>query len=61
MSQVPGSPNNGTGTRAFEGILELMSELFFASLEPLATRDTAGHPPPTMHFSTHRVTASTSR
>jgi len=34
MSQIPGSLNNGTRTRAFEGILELMSELFFASLEP---------------------------
>ncbi|MDR9817280.1 MAG: type I-D CRISPR-associated protein Cas5/Csc1 [Candidatus Methanoculleus thermohydrogenotrophicum] len=34
MSQVPGSSNGGAGTRAFEGILELMSELFFASLEP---------------------------
>ena len=34
MSQVSSSPNNGAGTRAFEGVLELMSELFFASLEP---------------------------
>lgn len=34
MSQVPSSPNSGAGTRAFEGVLELMSELFFASLEP---------------------------
>lgn len=34
MSQIPGSLNTGARTRAFEGILELMSELFFASLEP---------------------------
>lgn len=34
MSQLPVSQNNGAGTRAFEGIFELMSELFFASLEP---------------------------
>jgi len=34
MSQVPGSSNGGAGNRAFEGTLELMSELFFASLEP---------------------------
>ncbi|KUK69689.1 MAG: CRISPR-associated protein Csc1 [Methanomicrobiales archaeon 53_19] len=34
MSQVSSFPNNGAGTRAFEGVLELMSELFFASLEP---------------------------
>ncbi|MFY9195741.1 MAG: type I-D CRISPR-associated protein Cas5/Csc1 [Methanoculleus sp.] len=34
MSWVSGSPSNNVGARAFEGIIELMGELFFASLEP---------------------------